>query len=97
MATYISFIKYTQKGIENIKDSPRRLDAAREAFQAFGAELKEFYLVMGRYDIMIISEAPNDETVAKAALAIASRGAVQTETVRAFNEAEYRNIIGALP
>lgn len=97
MATYISFIKYTQKGIENIKDSPRRLDTAREAFQAFGAELKEFYLVMGRYDIMIISEAPNDETVAKAALAIASRGAVQTETVRAFNEGEYRNIIGALP
>lgn len=97
MATYISFIKYTQKGIENIKDSPRRLDAAKEAFQAFGGELKEFYLVMGRYDIVIISEAPNDEAVAKASLAITSRGAVQTETIRAFNEGEYRNIIGALP
>ena len=97
MATYISFIKYTQKGIENIKESPRRLDAAKEAFQAYGAELKEFYLVMGRYDMVIITEAPNDEAVAKAALAIASRGAVQTETIRAFNEGEYRNIIGALP
>ena len=97
MATYISLIKYTQKGIENIKDSPKRLDAAKEAFQAFGGELKAFYLVMGRYDIVIISEAPNDEAVAKAALAITSRGAVQTETIRAFNEGEYRNIIGALP
>ena len=97
MATYISFIKYTPKGIENIKESPRRLDAAREAFQAFGAELKDFYLVLGRYDIVIISEAPNDEAVAKAALAIGSRGAVQTETIRAFNETEYRSIISAIP
>lgn len=97
MPTYITLVKYTQKGIENIKDSPRRLDAAKEAFQAFGGELKEFFLVMGRYDIIIISESPNDESVAKASLAIGSRGAVQTETIRAFNEGEYRNIIAALP
>jgi uncharacterized protein with GYD domain len=97
MATYITLVKYTQKGIENIKESPRRLDAAKEAFQAFGAELKQFYLVMGRYDIVLVSEAPNDEAVAKAALAVGSRGNVNTETFRAFNEGEYRNIINELP
>ena len=97
MATYITLVKYTQKGIESIKESPQRLDAAKEAFKAFGSELKAFYLVMGRYDIVLISEAPNDETVAKVALAIGSRGAVKTETFRAFNESEYRNIISALP
>jgi uncharacterized protein with GYD domain len=97
MATYITLVNYTKQGIKNIKESPARLDAAKEAFKAFGAEMKQFYLTMGRYDIVLVSEAPNDEAVAKAALAIGSRGAVKTETFRAFNEDEYRDIIGALP
>ena len=97
MATYISLIRYTQKGIENIKESPARLDAVKKAFQAVGAELKEFYLVTGQYDIVIVSEAPDDETVAKLSLAIGTGGAIRTETLRAFTEDEYRKIIAALP
>ncbi len=73
MATYISLVSYTQKGIENIKESPSRLDAAKEGFRALGGELKEFYLVMGQYDMVVISEAPDDETAAKAALMLGSR------------------------
>lgn len=97
MATYITLINYTQKGIENVKESPRRLEAAKEVFQSFGSELKQFYLAMGRYDIIIVSEGPNDEAIAKAALAIGSRGAVKTESFRVFNEGEYRDIVAALP
>jgi uncharacterized protein with GYD domain len=97
MATYISLVKYTAKGVENVKESPKRLDAAKEAFKAYGGEMKAFYLVMGRYDIVLISEAPDDATAAKVALAIGSRGAVRTETFRAFDEAQYRDIIAALP
>jgi len=97
MPTYISLLSFTQQGIEDIKESPARLDAARQAFRAMGAELKEFYLVMGRYDMVIISEAPDAETVAKLALAIGSTGAIRTETLHAFTEDEYRKVIAALP
>ena len=97
MATYISLLKFTCQGIEKIKESPARLDAAKQAFQAMGAELKEFYLVMGSYDIVIISEAPDDETVAKLALSIGSQGNIRTETLRAFTEDEYKKIISELP
>jgi uncharacterized protein with GYD domain len=97
MATYIMLIHYTQKGIENVKQSPTRLDAAKKAFKAIGAELKEFYLVAGRYDMVVVAEAPNDETIAKCALDLASKGSVATETLRAFKEDEYRKIIAALP
>ena len=97
MPTYISLINYTQKGAENIKESPNRLEAAKKAFQAMGAEVKEFYLVMGRCDIICVCEAPDDETIAKVALAIGSRGEVRTETLRAFTEDEYRKIISELP
>ena len=97
MATYISLLRFTQQGVENIKESPARLDAAKQAFQAMGAELKEFYLVMGEYDAVVVAEAPDDETVAKLALAIGAAGAIRTETLRAFPEEEYRKIIAALP
>ena len=97
MATYVTLVNYTKQGIMNIKESPARLDAAKEAFKAFGAEMKQFYLAMGRYDIVLVTEAPNDEAVAKAALAIGSKGAVKTESFRVFNEDEYRDIISALP
>jgi uncharacterized protein with GYD domain len=96
MATYIILINWTQKGIENVKDSPSRLDMAKKAFQAAGSELKEFYLVTGRYDMVTVVEAPDDETVAKLALTIGSGGAIRTETLRAFPESEYRKIIAAL-
>ncbi len=97
MATYIVLLRYTQQGIQKIKEGPARIDAAKKAFRAMGAEMKQFYLVMGRYDAVVIAEAPNDETVAKLALAIGSQGAIQTETLRAFPEDEFRKIIAALP
>ncbi len=97
MAIYVILVEYTQKGIENIKQSPARLDEAKKAVKAVGAQMKEFYLVMGRYDIIIVLEAPDDQTVAKWALGLSSKGNVTTETLRAFTEDEYRKIIGALP
>ncbi len=93
MATYISLIKLTQQGVSSIKDGPARLDAGKETLKSFGSELKAFYLTMGRYDFVAISEAPDDAAAAKVALAIGSAGNVTTETLRAFTEAEYREIV----
>ena len=97
MPTYISLLRWTQKGIENVKESPARLDRAKDAYKAAGAEIKEFYLVNGRYDTVIIAEAPNDEVIAKLALAIGSTGNIRSETILAFKEEEYRKIIASLP
>jgi uncharacterized protein with GYD domain len=96
MATYISLIRFTTQGIKNIKDSPSRLDAAKQGYQAMGAELKQFYLTMGQYDAVVIADAPDEETVAKLALTIGAVGAIRTETLRAFTEEEYRDIIAGL-
>ncbi len=97
MPTYISLLRFTQQGIQNIKESPNRVEAARKAFEAVGGRLKDFYLVTGQYDMVGIIEAPDDETAARVALAIGSQGNTRTETMRAFNETEYRRIIAALP
>lgn len=97
MATYITLLRFTQQGIQNIKDAPARLDAAKQAFRAMGAELKAYYMVLGQYDAVVISEAPDVETVAKLALAIGAQGNVRTETLQAFTEDEYRKVVAALP
>ncbi len=87
---------WTPQGIGQVKESPARLDAAKQAAQAMGAEITAFYLVMGRYDMVIVAEAPDDETIAKLVLATGAQGNVRTETLRAFTEAEYRNLLAAL-
>ncbi len=97
MPTYISLIKWTDQGIKDVKKSPDRLVAARQAFSATGGELKDFYMVMGDYDIVAVAESPNDEAYASTILAIASRGAITTTTLKAFSEDEYRRIIAAIP
>ena len=96
MATYISLCNWTQQGIEKVKDSPARLDAAKKAFKAAGADLKQFYLTMGRYDFVVLTEAPDEATAAKAALSVGKSGSVRTETFRAFTEDEYRKLLGSL-
>ena len=97
MLTYISLIKYTHQGISTSKEGPGRLEANKELLNRYGSELKAFYLTMGRYDIVTIIEAPDDTAAAKVALTVGSAGNVTTETLRAFTEDEYREIVAALP
>ena len=97
MATYIMLVNFTQKGIEDIKHGPDRLTAAKERARQRGAEIKEFYLTMGQYDAIIVTESPGDEAAVTALLQAASQGYIRTQTLRAFPENEYRKIVAALP
>jgi len=96
MPTYIALLKWTQKGIASAKDSPGRLDAGREAFKKAGMEIRDTYLTMGRYDLVLVIEAPDDETYAKGMLGLGSQGNVSTETLKAFSEEQFRKIVGSL-
>jgi uncharacterized protein with GYD domain len=97
MPMYISMLRYTQQGISNAKNAPARIDAAKEAYKKAGGELKAVYLTLGQYDLVAIAEMPNDEAVARLALGMGMQGNIRTETMRAFTEAEFRKIVGALP
>jgi uncharacterized protein with GYD domain len=96
MPHFVTLIRYTQQGITKIKESPARLDAARKSAEKAGGKIHAWYLTMGRYDAMLVSEFPNDETAAKFTLSVGSLGNVTTETLKAFTEAEYRKIVGGL-
>ena len=96
MPTYIAMLKWTSQGLQDIKQSPSRLDAARKGFEAVGVRMKDFYMVTGQHDMIAILEAPDDAALAKAILGAASQGRVTSETCRAFTESEYRHIISGL-
>jgi uncharacterized protein with GYD domain len=95
--TYISLVTYTEEGVQHMEESPDRLDAARELVESMGGELREFYLTMGQYDAVAIMEMPDGEAATQAGITIAGSGAVRTETLRAFPEDEYRDLIAGLP
>ncbi|MFL5404027.1 MAG: GYD domain-containing protein [Gemmatimonadales bacterium] len=97
MPTYISLLHYTQQGIANIKEGPSRMDAAKQAYKRAGGELKAFYLTLGQYDAIAIADLPDDIAMAKFALGLGKLGNVRSETARAFNESEFRKIVGELP
>ncbi len=96
MSTYIMLSSWTDQGIRQVKDSPHRLDAARQLCRQHGAEITGFYMTMGAHDLVIIIEAPNDEEFAKLAVSIAKGGNIRTTTLKAFDEEQYRKIIGSV-
>ena len=96
MSTYIALLKWTPQGLQGLKESPSRLDAARQSFQAAGVEMKDFYMVTGRYDMVAVCEAPDEGSLARALLSVTSKGSITSETCRAFTEQEYRQIISGL-
>jgi uncharacterized protein with GYD domain len=96
MARYIELLNWTDQGVKNVKDSPKRLDAARQLAKKMGCEVREFYMTTGACDMVVIVDAPDDEAVAKFNLTLAMGGNVRTTTLKAFPEDAYRKIIGGL-
>jgi len=97
MPTYITLYKWTDQGIKNVKESPDRIKAAVKAVEGAGGKVLSIYITMGEYDLVAISEAPNDETVAAFLLGQGMLGNVRTTTLRAFTENQFADILKKLP
>lgn len=96
MATYILLINWTDQGVKTVRDSPKRLDAAKKALGEMGGSFKDFYLTMGDHDMVAVCEAPDDAVMARFILSLSMAGNVRTRTLKSFPEAAYREIITSL-
>ena len=96
MPQYVTLVRSTQQGMSTIKESPARLYAAKKSAEAVGGKVLAWYLTMGQYDAVLISEFPTDETCATFTLSAGQLGNISTETMKAFPEPEYRKIIEAI-
>ena len=93
MPTYVTLVNFTDQGIRNFKDTPKRARAFMDLAEQMGGKVKDIYWTLGPYDIVVITEAPDDETATAAALKNASLGNVRTTTLRGFDIKEIETII----
>ena len=96
MAMYVSLIQFTDQGIRNIKKTIKRGDAAMAEAEKMGMKIVEEFWTMGTYDVVVVVDAPNDETMGAFMLKIGSRGNVKSHTMRAFRRDEMAGILAKI-
>src|SRR5215467_2364321 len=92
MATYISLVQFTDKGIRAAKDTTHRLADWSAKVKSRGVSIKQMYWTLGQYDQVCVFEAPNDETAASVLLSAEMLGNIRTQTLRAFTSVETEKI-----
>jgi uncharacterized protein with GYD domain len=97
MPAFVSLFNFTEQGIRNVKQTADRAKAVRAAIEAAGGSFVGIWWTLGQYDGILISTAPDDETVMRVLMAIGMQGNVRTTTMRAFGEEEIGKIIQGLP
>ena len=97
MATYISLVQFTDKGIQAAKDTTQRVADWAAKVQSKGVSIKQMYWTLGQYDQVCIFEAPDDETAASVLLAADMLGNIRTQTMRAFTASEMEKILARIP
>ena len=97
MAMYITLMKLTEQGIKDIKNAPQRVEDAAKGLEALGGCLHAFYLVMGDYDYVAISEGPSDEVAMTFLMALGAAGNTRTTTLKAFPQETFKELVGRLP
>jgi uncharacterized protein with GYD domain len=96
MATYVSFMNFTDEGIRKIKDTPKRADAFKDMAKKCGATVKDVFWTLGEYDVVAIVEAPDDVSMTALGLSSGALGNVRTQTLRAFTQGEIKTIVGKI-
>jgi uncharacterized protein with GYD domain len=93
MATFIVLASFTDQGIRAVKETPKRAEAFKEMAKKMGVTIKDMYWTLGAYDIVVLCEAPDDETMTAASLSVAARGNVRTQSLRAFSQADMGRLL----
>ncbi len=93
MPTYVSLIHWTEHGIKNYKDTGKRLEDFIKLAESKGGRVREALYTVGEYDVVTVTEFPDDETATAVLLQVGSLGSVRTNTMRAFTADEMGGII----
>ena len=96
MVTYVVLAKFTDQGVKNAKDSPKRAEAFKQMAKTFGATVKDIFWTQGRYDIVTIVEAPDEHSATALNLSLSALGNIRTESLRAFSSEDMMKIVAKM-
>lgn len=95
MPHYIILGNFTEQGIKNVRQAPKRDDEARRMIEQAGGKMQIYY-TLGEYDFVAITEMPDDESMMKFLLQAGSLGNVRTKTLKAWTEVDSGKVISQL-
>ena len=97
MPYYVTLGQWTEQGVRNVKDVPKRAEGSKAIIEKNGGKLVSALVTMGRYDFVLVSELPNDEAAMQAALTIGSQGNARTTTLKGWTVQEASKVVGKIP
>jgi uncharacterized protein with GYD domain len=96
MPTYVMLANWTDQGVRAIEEGPKRVDTARKSLEDMGGKFLSVYMTMGIHDMVITYDAPDDAVAARFTLLLGKQGNVRTQSLKAFPEEAYRQIVNSL-
>ena len=96
MPHYVTLMRWTSQGVAGLPAWRERVEEGQRVIEAAGGQLIGVYVTLGRYDVVEIFEAPDDDTAAEILMKLQRHGAEHTETLRAFTREEAEEIIRRL-
>jgi uncharacterized protein with GYD domain len=96
MVTYVTLFNWTEQGIAKIQDTLKRAEDFAAQAEKAGARAKAQYWTVGQYDGVILLEAPDEATAVGLIGKLAKQGFIRTHTLRAFDAAEMRGVLGKM-
>ena len=97
MPKYVGLYNWTDQGVVSAKDTVDRYQAAKSLVESMGGFIESVLWTVGPYDLIVVVDAPDDETVAAVNRALASGGNLRSVTMRGFTESEMANVIAKMP
>jgi uncharacterized protein with GYD domain len=96
MALYVILANFTDQGVRNIKDTPKRAEAFKAMAEKSGVKIHSLLWTLGQHDVITIAEADDDIAATALNLSVAALGNIRTQTLRAFDAADMAKIIAKM-
>lgn len=96
MATYVSLVHFTDQGIRTVKETTKRAKLFKEMAQKAGVKVRDIYWTQGRFDLITITEASEEDAATALLLGLGAMGNIRTETMRAHTAEEMDKILARM-
>lgn len=93
MPLYISLMRLTQKGLDELKDSPDRAKLSRERVEKLGGRSLSFHATMGPFDFVQLFEMPDEKSMMQYVLTARRDGFVEPLIMPAFDAADWGGLV----
>ncbi len=96
MPSYVMLAKWTDQGVRNIGELPKRIDQSKRLLADMGGQFHTLHMTMGEYDLVGVYDAPDDAVALRFTLMIQKLGNARTTSLKAFPEQALREIVKSI-